>query len=430
VFNPLSWAVRAPVVLPHPAGAVTTDDGGQIAVQAVASREGTRYELHSVVLAELPPLGYRVFWLHRDASAAPGTSPDTTGGVVGSDVHLENEHLEVRIDGERGRITSIVSKRTRREWLAGEGVHPVVLDDPSDTWSHGVVGYDGAEQECSLVGHRLVEDGPLRAKVRLTYRWADSVVYADVILHATLDYLDVVLHVDWRQRQQLLKLVVPLAIEHETVTAGIPYGSVARSATGQEEVMLHWLDVSEQGAPSGVTCSSDSGYSYDANGSRLRFTVLRSPRFADHGQPWVSDDVIDQPATDQGWRSVAYRLRPHEGPVSGARQAEEQCTTPPVVTETWHGGTLGRTFSGIDVGPDNVTASVVKRAESGGGWIVRLVETEGRESVAHLSVSGIGRTWGGRLSAFEVKTLLLPDDASIEVGEVALTELHGVSGGE
>lgn len=425
VFNPFSWPVRTPIVMPHPAAAVTVEGGEQVAVQNVASREGTRYEHHALVVTELPPLGYRVYWLHREGQ--PGCIPAVARcAVAGAEGLLENDLLSVRVSPE-GRITSILSKSTQREWLLAEGIRFVVLDDPSDTWSHGVVGYDGAEQECELVELRQVEEGPLRATVRLTYRWQDSLIYADVVLWAELDYFDIILRVDWRQRQQLLKLVVPMDIESERLSVGIPYGQVERSAVGQEEVMSHWLDVTEPGSHSGVICSSDSGYSYDARGARVRFTVLRSPRFADHGAAWTSDDVVDQPATDQGWRRVSYRFRPHFGPtMEGPRQAEEHGALFPIVSETWHTGPLGPSHSGMELNSENVVATVLKRAEDDSGWVVRLVETMGQGGATRLKMEQLGLTWVGELRPFEVKTLHLPDGQA-EVRELAISELVELS---
>ena len=43
VFNPLSWDVTVPIAMPHQAAAVTDDGSRPLAMQRVASGEGTRY---------------------------------------------------------------------------------------------------------------------------------------------------------------------------------------------------------------------------------------------------------------------------------------------------------------------------------------------------------------------------------------------------
>ncbi len=236
VFNPLARPVRVPLEFPHPAASVTTPDGTAVAVQQVFSREGTRYSGHSMVIADLPPLGSAVYWLHREP---PRSAPASPGALAATDDRLENESLVVRIDRRRGTVASIVSKPAGREWLLPEGLRPVVVADPSDTWSHRVVRYEGAERECELREVRCVEDGPLRAVVRLSYAWGDSLIYQDLVLHAGLGELSVVLRVDWRERHQLLKLVVPVQVSGPALTAGVPYGAAGRPARGQEEVLLY-----------------------------------------------------------------------------------------------------------------------------------------------------------------------------------------------
>ncbi len=424
IFNALSWPVRAPVTLPHPAGRASLGGGTPIPLQTVSSREGTRYDKHSLLVVELPPLGHQVVWLHEPAEA-PVPSPSGPHAVArATPVRLENDLLAVELDPARGVISALRSS-TGREWIRPEGLRPVVLDDPSDTWSHGVARYESEEHPCQLVDARVVESGPVRACWRLTYRWDASTIYEDVALYQGLDYLELIVRIDWRQRRQLLKLVVPLAVTEPEVTVGAPYGAVRREAYVGEEVLHHWLDVSS--AAGGVALSADVTYGYDVLEGRLRLTVLRSPRYADHRRPWLEglgDDAVDAPVTDQGWHMASFRLFPHEERrrADVARMAEEHSTRFPFVAETWHAGPLGARASALDVWPDNVVVCAVKRAESAQGWIVRTRETEGRPAAADIAITPLDRRWGGRLGPYEVRTLLVPDDRNRPLREVDLTE--------
>jgi alpha-mannosidase len=431
VFNPLGCPVRVPVEFPHPAAAVTTCDGTAVRVQQVFSREGTRYDGHAMVIADLPPLGGTVYWLHR-GPLPPQALPAGSGAVAATGDRLENEDLLVRVDRRSGAVTSIISKQAGRKWLLPEGLRPVVVDDPSDTWSHGVVRYEGAEHELELREVGCIENGPLRAVVRLSYAWADSLIYQDLILHAGLGELSVQLRVDWRERHQLLKLVVPVRVSGAALTAGVPYGAVGRAPDGREEVLLHWLHLTEPASGAGVVCTSDFGYAYDADGGRLRFTVLRSPSYADHGAPWTTEDPIGQPATDRGWHQVSYRLRFHDEAAAGdagPRQAERHTTRFPRVSETWHRGGLGASVAGIDVAPGHVSVPVVKRAEDGGGWVLRICELAGRATAARVALPFLDRGWAGHLRPFDVVTVFVPDAPDAEVHEISLTELDACPAG-
>jgi alpha-mannosidase len=371
-------------------------------------------------------MGHRVYWLRKDAADDAGPSaagsPPPGPGPAG---RLENDDLVVEVDRAAGVVAGITSKRTGRQWLAPEGLRPVVLADPSDTWSHFLTRYGEPEQSCSLVDVRCAEAGPVRTVVRLQYAWDKSTIWTDLILYAGLPELEVKVRADWHQRHQLLKLIVPLTADRPVIEAGVPYGTVERAADGREEVLSHWIGVREPSGH-GVLCSSDVGYAYDAEGGRLRFTVLRSPRYSDHGRPWTTDDPISQPATDQGWHEVSYRFRCYDEPIpagAGPQQADVQTAVFPYVTETWHPGALGGESSAVDVQPGHVSVPVLKRAEAGGGWVLRVCEQAGLPAATTITLPLAGRSWTGQLRPYDVVTLFVPDQAGQPIREIALTEL-------
>ena len=84
VFNPLSWDVQVPVLLPHQASAVTDDADQAVPVQPVPSGEGTRYATHPLALVALPAGGYRLFWIHDDGPRAAANPDPVTPRVATS----------------------------------------------------------------------------------------------------------------------------------------------------------------------------------------------------------------------------------------------------------------------------------------------------------------------------------------------------------
>ena len=56
--------------------------------------------------------------------------------------------------------------------------------------------------------------------------------------------------------------------------------------------------------------------------------------------------------------------------------------------------------------------TVFKRAEGGGGYVLRLLESVGQPVTASLSLPFLGRDFSVPLGANELCTLLLPDDGS------------------
>ena len=274
--------------------------------------------------------------------------------------------------------------------LAG-GVRPIVVGDESDTWSHGVARYGGDEDSGRLLSVGVVESGPVRATVRSVWSFGErgTTVTQDVSVYEGRCLVEVELDVEWHEASRVLKLVVPVALDAPESTAGAAYGSAARPCSGHEEPMVHWVDLSDPGAGWGLACTSEGAGGYDALGSTLRLTVLRSPRVADHGWGWGTDDPAGYPVTDQGRHRMRYSLVPHVGTAQAAqlpRVAAEQRLGLPVVLDTWHRGDLGPEGSAAEVEADGVIMPVLKQAEDGGGTVARLWEVAGRAERVRLTL--------------------------------------------
>ena len=87
--------------------------------------------------AEVPALGYRLYRFARG-----GSRTEAAGSARIDDNGLSNDRLAIRLDPRSGVIVSCVDKGTGMELVGPEGWNvPLVLEDRSDTWSHGVQGY-------------------------------------------------------------------------------------------------------------------------------------------------------------------------------------------------------------------------------------------------------------------------------------------------
>ncbi len=115
VQNPLAWPVRQPVVATRPAERVLDSAGREVAHQGVASGEVTLYSTHTLFVAELPPLGYEVFWLQggqRRGDVRPAAGPAV----------IESDLLRAEVDPASRAITSLRETSTGRELVPGEGI--------------------------------------------------------------------------------------------------------------------------------------------------------------------------------------------------------------------------------------------------------------------------------------------------------------------
>jgi alpha-mannosidase len=420
VYNPLAWPVRQAVQAPRSAARVLDSAGNEVPTQAVSSGESTVYPSHTLFSAELEPLGYEVYWLQggrfRLPEPATSTSPE-----------IESDRFRVIVDGCAGAITSLFDRESSTELVGGGGVRTVVLADGSDTWSHDLSRYEGELLPLEFEGCEVVERGPLRSTLRLRFRCGESRLIEDVTLLESAPYVQLRLRADWATPHCVVKLVLPWRLGSGVVTvAGAAYTHQARVPTGEEEVLQGWLDCYDAGADRGIGLTTDHLYGYDAADGVVRLTVLRNPLAADHGAGWAVRVGEDFPLADSGRHEASIRIHPHGGDWRAVRlpaRADEHHRPPLVIADTYHDGVLpGRgAFLRVDP-PDLAVVRAVKRAENGEGVVLRLVEPRG-EAVSFVLDGGVlGRTVTAALAPYEVKTLLVPDDASAPARVVSVAE--------
>lgn len=440
VLNPHPWPLRAVVELET--GGVRDEDVlvdeeerplPHQRIQSLATASDWRRRI--AFAADLPPLGYRTYRL-LSAERAAAALPATPGELRASDTVLENELLRAELDPATGWIASLRARTGRIAGLelAGEGLgRAIVLEDPSDTWSHDLVAYDRPLGAFRPVSVRLVEAGPVRATIRVDGRFGESRLVLDVSLAAGADRLDLRTTLDWRERRRVLKLRFGTALESASArsTAGIPYGAIERPADGGEEPGGTWMDVSGRMAThrgpgdgrAGLTVLTDGRAGLDARGSDLGLTLVRSPIFAHH-DPRLADEAAELLAyQDQGLHRLHLVLLPHGGDwraVEPARAAAELAQPPLTLLESFHDGELALRGSFGALEGRGVTGTL-KRAEDGGATIVRLVETLGRPTRASVRLPG-GRYTDLDLGPWEVRTLVVPDDPARPAVESDLLE--------
>jgi alpha-mannosidase len=417
VFNPHPWRLETDVEVEYTwlraEGAhVVDDEGGPVPMQLtrpLTTMSGLRGRL--VFPVDVPPLGWRTYRIRKGAAAAGEA-------VAATDTRLENEHLLLEIDPATGRIARLVVKATGSDLARPGARHAVVVDDPSDTWGHGVTAYDAelGELECTRV--RLLESGPVRAILRAESRFGASTLREDYVLSAGARHVDVRVTIDWHEQLKLLKLRYPTSVETQSATFETPYGCVGRPAGGDEEPGQSWVDVSD--GAKGLTVVNDAKYGYDVRsgaGADIGISAVRSPVWAWH-DPRELEEGGDFEYMDQGRQSFVVRLVPHAGDRSAAgvpRLAAGLNQPAFALIETFHDGPLPQRASYAE-DDGSVVMTVLKRGEDG-GFVVRAYETAGRAASVVLRV--LDSELAADFGPHEIKTFRLGGDG---VREVSLVE--------
>jgi alpha-mannosidase len=228
----------------------------------------------------------------------------------------------------------------------------------------------------------VVERGPSRAAVRIVRSTGSSTITQVLTLHAGSPEIDIVINVDWHEKQKLLKLAFPLDLHADRATSEIQFGHVHRSthvntswdAARFETVAHRWVHVGEPGY--GVAVANDSTYGHDTlrttrpdggTTTTVRLSLLRAPRFPD-------------PHADQGEHRLAVTLRAGSS-VGDAVAAGYRLNLPLRSVRGAHG-----IAPLVTVDDPAVVVEAVKLAEDGSGdVVVRLYEALGSRASAGIT---------------------------------------------
>jgi alpha-mannosidase len=372
---------------------------GWVHDQAVENYAAVARSLEGVIAEAVAALGggsadgvvfnaspYEVDGVAAFGAAAPVVGADARLERDGDGHVLSNAALSIRIDAS-GLITSIVERATEREVLP-PGTRANVLqlfrDTPTqwDAWDVDVEYRRSGVDLTELDSLAVMADAPDRVALRIVRSFGSSVVTQTVSLAAGSNAIDIETHVDWHERQRMLKLAVPVDVHTASARSEIQFGHIDRPThtntswdTARFETPAHrWVHVAD--ATFGVGVANDATYGHDITRharegggtySLVRQTLLRAPMFpdpdADQGEHTLHSAIVVggvESAIEEG-----YRLNLPARPAASAPVEPLIASShPAVVIET------------------------VKLAEDGSGdVVVRLYESHGSRSTATIATA-------------------------------------------
>jgi len=422
-FNLHTWEVKTNVEYDlswqeQKVSTVEDTNGNPLPFQwtAGSSETGSRRKL--IVNVSIPSFGYQQI---RVKQAAPS---DFSTKLKAESNILENEYLRITFS-ETGTV-SIYDKENDIELFdGGKGCRAVVIDDPSDTWSHDIKTFSNEIGVFGSASIKILETGPLRGKIRVTSTWGNSTLIIDWSLSAGSKKVEALVTLDWHERLKMLKLSFPVKVDNPVALTEIPYGATERQKDGMEVPGQRWIDVTgtSKGKIYGLTVFNDAKYGYSFHGSDMRISVVRSPVYAHH-DPKKLDPDKEYLWMDQGIQTFRMLLVPHKGnwKENGiARIAEEFSTPPLVIYQGIHDGKMPGSGSFIKVDSPDIVISAIKKSETGNDIIMRVVETLGVPVRAGINLKFAGMSWTGSFRPFEIKTLRIDIKTGI-IKEVNLLE--------
>ena len=177
----------------------------------------------------------------------------------------------------------------------------------------------------------------------------------------------------------MLRVHFPVSVRSEQATFDIQYGYVKRNShrntswdKAKFEVVGHkYADLSDHDY--GVALMNDCKYGYMVHDNLLDLNLLRSPSNPD-------------PDADMGKHTFTYSLLPHKQDLirSGVIEESTCLNQEPVMFE----GVSSTVDIPLSLSGEGLELTVLKKAEKEDLWVVRIVETHGRNSKGSLRLKG------------------------------------------
>ncbi len=388
VFNPLSWEREEPVTAEllldeeFTGIEITNHENQSLPAQIIKRiKQGDRYFVKILFVARVPSMGYACYWANSQK-----TNLTATAVKIGLN-EMENKFFRIKIDSASGCLTSIFDKEADREVLSPTELGNMIqiIEDFGDSegflmspkgfgeydrWSGKTWNIDEAAEI------KIIESGPVQATLQIKKKFHLVRIIQRIQLYSAIRRLDFELVIDWNGANRMVKVAFPLNVSSDHATYEIPYGTIARPSIGEEHVAQKWVDISDE--QYGVSLLNDSRYGHDITPNTIRLSVLRSP---DH--PVAATD-------EKGIHRLRYALYPHQGGWRHAntmRRGYEFNYPLIAVTETPHSGELPAKHSFMEIEPENLIISTLKKAEDSDDLILRFFETRGESSTARVKLS-------------------------------------------
>ena len=434
VFNPHPFPVRTALRINGSFEKATDFKGNAAAVQKVLSEADANFgRSDTLLLAEIPALGYNTYYMFSERADTTlvshamrnwyGTDKPSEKSeeceLYANKSCLENKYIKVVFDEKDASVVSYVDKRTGRELLSKGGISAIVIDeDKHDTWSHAKNYFDKVIGKFSDGEITVLENGNLRAGIKLVSRYNDSILTQRFYLEEDSEELTISCELLWLEKHKMLKFAVNTTLTECVADYHIPFGNIVRPMNGEEESGHTWTAL--EGAEGTLAFFNDCKYSSSASDSTMYLTAIRSPIYGDHGRQRCSENIY----TDQGFTEFKYVFRFYENTdrADMTRRAALLNFEPVAILENMHKGTLPKSTSGICGDLSDAVITAVKRSEDGDGVVVRAYDCGGNGTRAKISAPFEEGECDVTFAPYEIKTLLWKDGEK-NCCEVLMTEL-------
>lgn len=349
-------------------GILKDDKGNLVPYQIVNTRVYQRYMRGTMLFCadRLEPFGLKEYNL-CDLSAAHTKLKVWNRGI-------ENETIRITI-GDNGVIHSIYTKKDNREWLKAvpEPIRVELWDDSDgNCWTLG--NMQGYVKAILSEKAEVTEDGPVRASIRTTHKWGNSVFNTYISLYESCEWVEIRCEMDWNEKEKLVRLCIePELSGKKSAFFGIPFGYEKSTGKELEIPAAGWVNLN--GEDGGITLVNR-----DRPGHTFVEDVIRVSLVRCSTRPY-------DPCSDSGRIATVFRLLPHSGTLQEEDIPKKAFLhlQPPVTWQCEEFTSTDHLFEApLKLDGRGVVFSAFKPAERGKGYVARLYESLGEQSKVRL----------------------------------------------
>lgn len=415
VFNPHSFPVKGYAFfgMQWVSGVVDSNDN-DVPFQLVrAPYTDGRHTNMCMFEVDIPAYGYGVYYIFKDEQNYKPVERENQFTVT--ERSIENSVVKIEFN-ENGAIKSYFNKKENREYCA-EPFETVVCDDEkNDTWGHLVFDYNIYKGRFTGAEFNVIENGTLRAAVKVVSHYGDSVLEQKYILYKDSPKVEVRCKLKFNEPYSIVKMTFPMNTEKPRAIYSMPYGFIEKECDGLEEPAQKWISNGE------VALINDSKYSFCVKGNEMRMTAARTCAYLDHYGQEHRDGEMN--FLDMDENEFAYELLPYKNLNEAVKEAELFNTPLALYPETHHKGELPPVYNGIEIDSENIIIGAMKMSEDGKGYIIRAYECEGKSVMAEFNFKLIDRKFAFDFKPQEIKTIFIPLSGG-SVRGVPITEKAG-----
>ncbi len=284
---------------------------------------------------------------------------------------IKNKYLQVRINKE-GLIESIYDFVAEREVLEKPSNILVVYEDIPHAWDAWDIDDENLRRGTVLKADKveIVENGPLRARIRMVYKFRRSCFTVDLVMTNYSRRIDFYVKANIRDRRIFVKTWFYPAINSPKAIYETHYGVLERPVHRNtswdrakfEVPMLTWMAYEENGY--GVALISPVKHGVSVYYNAIGLSLIKTPVYPD-------------PLSDYGEINFMYSFMPYIGTwhTAGVHIEAKKIANPVYVAKS-QGGTsvFGEIRPLIKIYKGSLIVETIKKAEDRDTVILRLYE--------------------------------------------------------